>query len=64
MDMGQSEFVLSHFFLLCLVKQQRRVRESVQVRLVEPLSETTKRQFNRNLRALVGRETEHPLMVA
>jgi len=60
LEMGQSEFVLSHFFLLCLVKQQR----PGMVRLVEPLSRTTKRQFNRNLRALVGRETEHPLMVA
>ena len=34
------------------------------VRLVEPLSKTTKRQFNRNLGALVERQKEHPLMVA
>ena len=34
------------------------------VRLVEPLSRTTKRQFDRNLGALVGRQSEHPLMVA
>jgi len=47
LEMGQSEFLLSHFFLLCLVKQQRHVRKSVQVRLVEPLSRTTKRQFDR-----------------
>jgi hypothetical protein len=63
LQMGQSEFVLSHFFAL-FRKTAEAVRKSVQVRVVDPLSRTTKRQFDRNLGALVGRQSEHPLMVA
>ena len=41
LQMGQSEFVLSHFFAL-FRKTAEAVRFSVQVRVVDPLSRTTK----------------------